>query len=229
MTSNNTPDPLAYGPTGVPCGCGKDAHSNLVPCQPDPLTGQQLDEIEAWTKTPLGPGLAAEQQRTAALIAEVRRLRAESERRTEDLAAADNPTPLRWGLNDVIWGDDDTVTVLLSGPGGEPYWLELDPERAAVLRQDLAGPPAEEQQAVEASEAVIRASEIELEGGDVMLQEMSVGDPIEIEKQTGPMRPGCWVITAFETEDRNRARVRRLTRAEIEAARRREAVARIYE
>jgi hypothetical protein len=39
-----------------------------------------------------------------------------------------------------MWGDDDSVTVLLSGPDGEPYWLELDPERAAVLRQDLAGP-----------------------------------------------------------------------------------------
>jgi hypothetical protein len=37
-------------------------------------------------------------------------------------------------------GDDDTVTVLLSGPDREPYSLELDPERAAVLRQDLAGP-----------------------------------------------------------------------------------------
>ncbi|MFB6813064.1 hypothetical protein ACFCV8_00755 [Streptomyces sp. NPDC056347] len=29
-----TPDPLAYGPTGYRCGCGKDAHSNLTPCQP---------------------------------------------------------------------------------------------------------------------------------------------------------------------------------------------------
>jgi hypothetical protein len=57
-----------------------------------------------------------------------------------DLAAAPDPTPLRWGLNDTLWGDDDTVTVLLSGPAGEPYWLELDPERAAVLREDLAGP-----------------------------------------------------------------------------------------
>ncbi|MGW4733856.1 hypothetical protein ACWEQC_32620 [Streptomyces shenzhenensis] len=28
-------DPLAYGPSGIPCGCGKPAHSNLVPCQPD--------------------------------------------------------------------------------------------------------------------------------------------------------------------------------------------------
>jgi hypothetical protein len=53
------------------------------------------------------------------------------------------PTHLRWGLNDVMWGDDDTVTVLLSGPAGEPYWLELDPERAAVLRQDLTGPEGE--------------------------------------------------------------------------------------
>lgn len=31
-------DPLAYGPTGIPCGCGKPAHSNLVPCQPDEST-----------------------------------------------------------------------------------------------------------------------------------------------------------------------------------------------
>lgn len=28
-------DPLAYGPSGIRCGCGKPAHSNLVPCQPD--------------------------------------------------------------------------------------------------------------------------------------------------------------------------------------------------
>jgi len=59
---------------------------------------------------------------------------------TSDVAAADNPTPLRWGLNDVLWGDDDTVTVCLSGPDGEPYRLELKPERATVLREDLAGP-----------------------------------------------------------------------------------------
>ncbi|MBW8740736.1 MAG: hypothetical protein JF621_27710 [Streptomyces turgidiscabies] len=58
---------------------------------------------------------------------------------TEDLAAADNPTPLRWGLNDVLWSDN-SVIVMMSGPDREPYWLELDPERAAVLREDLAGP-----------------------------------------------------------------------------------------
>ncbi|MER8002973.1 hypothetical protein [Streptomyces sp. NPDC095613] len=32
----------------------------------------------------------------------------------------------------------------MSGPQGEPYWLELDQERAAVLREDLAGPVTEE-------------------------------------------------------------------------------------
>lgn len=31
-----SPDPIAYGPTGYRCGCGKDAHSNLTPCAPDP-------------------------------------------------------------------------------------------------------------------------------------------------------------------------------------------------
>ncbi|MFE1950004.1 hypothetical protein ACFW9D_05980 [Streptomyces sp. NPDC059524] len=49
------------------------------------------------------------------------------------------PTQLRWGLDDVMHGDDDSVTVVLSGPAREPYWLELDPERAAVLRDALAG------------------------------------------------------------------------------------------
>lgn len=74
--------------------------------------------------------------------AELRRLATEAASRpaVEDIADADNPTQLRWGLNDVMWGDDDSVIVLLSGPDLEPYWLELDKERAAVLRQDLAGP-----------------------------------------------------------------------------------------
>jgi hypothetical protein len=54
------------------------------------------------------------------------------------------PVPLRWGLDDVMWGDDDTTTVMLSGPDGEPYWLELDPERTAALRECLAGPGGEQ-------------------------------------------------------------------------------------
>ncbi|WP_371624077.1 hypothetical protein OG245_15300 [Streptomyces sp. NBC_01116] len=52
------------------------------------------------------------------------------------------PVQLRWGLDDVMHGDDDTTTILLSGPGREPYWVELDPERTAALRDALAGPAA---------------------------------------------------------------------------------------
>ena len=59
---------------------------------------------------------------------------------------APEPTLLRWGLDDVMYGDDDTTTVMLSGPAGEPYWLELDQERAAALRENLAGPDAESTQ-----------------------------------------------------------------------------------
>lgn len=167
MTSNNTPDPLTEQQLA-------DIETRANAATPGPWC---TDSWEIYQGTEYEPGIsmwigetcrgttspeqdssdaefvAAARTDVPALLAEVRRLRAESERRTEDLAAADNPTPLRWGLNDVLWGDDDTVTVLLSGPGGEPYWLELDLERAAVLRQDLAGPPAEEQPAVDASEA----------------------------------------------------------------------------
>jgi hypothetical protein len=52
------------------------------------------------------------------------------------------PVRLRWGLDDIEYGDDDSVTLLLSGPDGEPYSLELEPTRAAALRQNLAGPDA---------------------------------------------------------------------------------------
>jgi hypothetical protein len=51
-----------------------------------------------------------------------------------------DPVPLRWGLDDVMYGDDDSTTILLSGPDGAPYWLELGSERTTALRQALAGP-----------------------------------------------------------------------------------------
>lgn len=58
----------------------------------------------------------------------------------EDESTDVDPIQLRWGLNDVEWCDDDNVIVLLSGPDGEPYTLELEPSQAAILRDDLAGP-----------------------------------------------------------------------------------------
>ena len=112
-----------------------------------PLTEQQLGEYEAAARAMLGSWGIYEHGNDGSvtnITDEVRRLRNESEQHTENLASADDPTRLRWGLNDVLWGDDDSVTVLMSGPDREPYWLELDPERAAVLREDLAGPPADE-------------------------------------------------------------------------------------
>ena len=61
------------------------------------------------------------------------------------LARADvDPTRLRWGLDDVEYGDDDSVTVLLSGPGGTPFVLELDADRATALRDALNGPEEDE-------------------------------------------------------------------------------------
>lgn len=70
----------------------------------------------------------------------LRRMADEAQQARKAPLPEQQPTPLRWGLNDVMWGDDDTTTVMLSGPAGEPYWLELDPERAAALHTDLAGP-----------------------------------------------------------------------------------------
>lgn len=58
----------------------------------------------------------------------------------EDEPAEQEPVQLRWGLDDVMYGDDDTTTILLSGPDREPYWVELDPERTTALRDVLAGP-----------------------------------------------------------------------------------------
>lgn len=48
-----SPDPIAYGPRGYRCGCGKDAHSSLTPCLPDPeppagtaLTAAGMAEVQ---------------------------------------------------------------------------------------------------------------------------------------------------------------------------------------
>ncbi|MFI5814921.1 hypothetical protein ACIA7S_28680 [Streptomyces sp. NPDC051643] len=103
-------------------------------------TADRYDELLAGMQT------ADPQYRLGAshMIHGLRHLADEAEQRAD--GEAGKPTELRWGLDDVLWGDDDTVTVCLSGPVGEPYRLELDPGRTAALRQDLAGPPAEEEQ-----------------------------------------------------------------------------------
>ncbi|MDX2699879.1 hypothetical protein [Streptomyces ipomoeae] len=113
----------------------------------NPPASQPLADIQArLAATALGSWGIFEHGNDGSIIditAEVRRLRTEEEQRAEALASTDDPTRLRWGLDDVMWGDDDSVIVMMSGPDREPYWLELDQERAAVLRRDLAGPDGE--------------------------------------------------------------------------------------
>lgn len=81
----------------------------------------------------------------ACLAIHLRRMADEAQQATPSVADADDPTQLRWGLGDVLYGDDDTTTVLMSGPAGEPYWLELDPDRAAALRDSLTSPDEAQQ------------------------------------------------------------------------------------
>ncbi|MFE5851992.1 hypothetical protein ACFQ61_02030 [Streptomyces sp. NPDC056500] len=47
-TAPAEPDPIAYGPTGFQCGCGKNAHSNLVPCAEDTTPPAPTEPYE-WT------------------------------------------------------------------------------------------------------------------------------------------------------------------------------------
>ncbi|MCX5176777.1 hypothetical protein [Streptomyces virginiae] len=58
------PDPLVYGPRGYRCGCGKDAHSNLVPCAQDPADRAAL-RIEILTEV---ADLLMEADETAAAL-----------------------------------------------------------------------------------------------------------------------------------------------------------------
>lgn len=160
-------------------GCGYRARREIARLEDEPLDNDPAHRDwtaeEDWAQVQADAAFVSHaREDVPALLAEVRRLRqqrrflldqiakkdaasgagdralAEFLGAGPDIAAADNPTPLRWGLNDVLWGDDDTIIVLLSGPQGEPYWLELDPERAAALREDLAGSAAEQQLAEEA-------------------------------------------------------------------------------
>ncbi len=143
---------------------------------------------------------------------------------------------LTTAAKNAIWRDGDPLMEAIAAALWEnchtegPSSVNDDPRNIAAVAATVArwhGAHAAQELAV--AEASIAANEIELEGSDVMLQEMSVGDPIEIDQQTGPLIPGIWVITKFECERRCRARVRRLSAEEIQAARQREATGRMYE
>lgn len=119
-------------------------------------TPEKLAQIMPdWTRGPLhehAPHLAAlhaEAERFDAAAARAHRAYAralkewiEDVEPTPTVAAVaeeESPVQLRWGLDDVMYGDDDTTTLMLSDEELRPYWLELGPERAAALRLTLGG------------------------------------------------------------------------------------------
>ncbi|MCT2591089.1 hypothetical protein LHJ74_14425 [Streptomyces sp. N2-109] len=105
---------------------------------PMPL-GARVAPVVEW----LADEVAQLRARVAQLVQQRDDLLVEDALAERDTAAPpQNPVSLRWGLGDVEYVDDDSVTVLLSGPSGEPYVLELDEARAAELWADLTGPDA---------------------------------------------------------------------------------------
>ncbi|MFF7183282.1 hypothetical protein [Streptomyces sp. NPDC008121] len=125
--------------------CGTSGACNGGPC---PLLGTtseaKRNEIRQ-SYSELAAQAREDRDHEGAADVELKLRDREEQWRREDAAAVETaeerePIQLRWGLDDVMYGDDDTTTVLLSGPGGEPYWVELDPERTAALRNALAGP-----------------------------------------------------------------------------------------
>ncbi|MFJ2568906.1 hypothetical protein ACIOYT_00600 [Streptomyces halstedii] len=112
----------------------------------DAWVGQQTNQHAlAVARQLLGTTSEAKRNEIRQSYSELAAQAREEQWRREDAAAVETveerePIQLRWGLDDVMYGDDDTTTVVLSGPGGEPYWVELDPERTAALRAALAGP-----------------------------------------------------------------------------------------
>ncbi|MFF0143561.1 hypothetical protein ACFYRN_45160 [Streptomyces sp. NPDC005227] len=116
-------DPLAYGPTGIPCGCGKDAHSNLVPCQPDPAGEQPAVDARPYTDADLraeavrqlsahGPGITPEQSYSAMLDAHIASTRDEDSGPTwsEALSAPELAAPA------------DAVHALIKGAADVADW-----------------------------------------------------------------------------------------------------------
>ncbi|MGW1246959.1 hypothetical protein [Streptomyces sp. NPDC002535] len=89
------------------------------------------------------------------------------------------PTPLRLDLGDITHTETGTTNVFFTGPGWEPYWLELGPERAAAFRDTLT--PA----AGQPSDAPLTDSERKFLhfALDEAAEEMSLGDGFTDEDQ----------------------------------------------
>ncbi|MFD7994525.1 hypothetical protein [Streptomyces mexicanus] len=112
------PDPLAYGPTGYRCGCGKDAHSNLTPCATDePATTATAALYEAMRRIAdapqdyeLDPGRGDARAIIRNLLAEVEaQPEPPADAHARRLAALAGTDPLAYVL--VRPGEDDTANI----------------------------------------------------------------------------------------------------------------------
>lgn len=74
---------------------------------------------------------------------------------------------------------------------------------------------------------IVNCSDVELDSGE-NLTDLGVGNYLELDQTTAGMEPGTWQLLAYEGGSQEKARMRRLTAEEIQAARYREANAQMY-
>jgi hypothetical protein len=106
-------DPITYGPTGIRCGCGKDAHSNLVPCRDDEMAAAVAAQDAL--PVPVGDQLQPLDERLAGIAA-----RAE--------AASKGPWKVCENYNDVLDGDGHQII---------SHFHDADGQFTAHARQDV--------------------------------------------------------------------------------------------
>jgi hypothetical protein len=92
-------------------------------------------ELDARTSTPCGPGVPCEDGGEPCDRHEREQAHADGE---HELCGPEcEPLRLAWSPQDIELGDDGGAVLMLTHTGGQPAVLELEPEAAAALRDDL--------------------------------------------------------------------------------------------
>lgn len=140
-----TPDPIAYGPTGYTCGCGKPAHSNITPCAPSDA------ELIEHART---VGMV-EPERAAEFVAA---FRAQVEERSA--AAGTQPVPLLDGITAEEAAANITVNAPALAATGHmaAAGFARGIAQAAIARPDVEEQPAQAVPGDLFTEAAIRHS-----------------------------------------------------------------------
>lgn len=74
----------------------------------------------------------------------------------------------------------------------------------------------------------VRCEDVELDNGE-NLKALGEGNFLELDRTVAGMSPGTWQLLAYQGDSRDGARMRKLSRDEIHARRRADAISRIYE